>query len=295
MGFVSYHPAINLLFFLAVMTGTVLFDHPVFLLLSYLCSLACSAGLKGKRAAVFDLLLIPLLVLYTLYYAGCNHFGITVLGSNFIGNQITLESLVYGLVRGMKAASLLMWLSCVHAIFSSDKVTYLFGRIAPGLSLYLSILLRLVPRVRGYAVKVHTAQKGIGRGLDQGGFFRRCRNFWRIVSILLTWTIENLICTFDSMKSRGYGLRKRRAFSVYRFDYRDRSLVLTLVTAFTVVAVGAMLDQTRTLYNPEIVINPITPVSMIFYGVYGGVCLLPLFLEIAARRRLKSFCKMNFL
>ena len=86
MRFDSYHPAINLLFFVAVLAAAVLFDHPVFLLLSYLCPFVYSIGLKGRRALVFHLLLLPLMAAYTLYYAAYNHFGITPLGSNFIGN-----------------------------------------------------------------------------------------------------------------------------------------------------------------------------------------------------------------
>lgn len=285
MRFDSYHPAINLLFFVAVLAAAVLFDHPVFLLLSYLCPFVYSIGLKGRRALVFHLLLLPLMAAYTLYYAAYNHFGITPLGSNFIGNQITAESIAYGAVRAIKAASVCMWFSCIHAVVSSDKIVYLFGRIAPRLSLYLAILLRLVPRIKTYAAKVHTAQKCIGRGLESGSILRRCRNFFRIASIIITWTMENLIRTADSMKSRGYGLKKRRAFSIYRFDYRDRSFVLGLSFAFTVVVTGVLLDQTRTLYDPEIIINPITPLSIVFYAAYGAACLMPLFLQLAGEWR----------
>ena len=285
MRFDSYHPAINLIFFAAVMAAAVLFDHPVFLILSYLCPLVYSIVLAGKRAAVFDFLLIPLMAAYTVYYASYNHFGITSLGSNFIGNQITLESVAYGMVRSLKAASLLMWFSCVHAVFSSDKVVYLFGRVTPRLSLYLSILLRMVPRIRSYGTKIHTAQKCIGRGLHQGNVLQRCRNFLRIASIVVTWTIENFIRTSDSMKSRGYGLKGRRAFSIYRFDYRDRGFVLALFACFTVVLTGMLLDQTHTLYNPEIIINPVTPLSFVFYFAYGCACLLPLILQVVGERR----------
>lgn len=291
MRFDSYHPVINLIFFTAVMTAAVLFDHPVFLLLSYLCPLVYSVALSGKRAAVFDLLLLLGMLAYTLYYASYNHFGITVLGSNFIGNQITLESLVFGLVRSIKAASLLMWFSCVHAVFTSDKVVYLFGRAAPRLSLYLAILLRLIPRIRAYAGKVHVAQKGIGRGLSQGGFFRRCRNFFRIAAIVITWVLESFIRTSDSMKSRGYTLKGRTAFSIYRFDYRDRGFVTALFVCFTVILMGVLLDQTRALYNPEIIINPITPLGVIFYLAYGGVCLMPMVLQIIGEQRFQSLTK----
>ena len=47
MRFDSYHPAINLFFFAAVIAGTVLFNHPVFLGLSFFCSFAYAVKLRG--------------------------------------------------------------------------------------------------------------------------------------------------------------------------------------------------------------------------------------------------------
>ena len=131
MRFDSYHPAINFIFFTAVIAAAAAFDQPVFLLLSYLCPFLYSVSLNGFKAAAFNFALAPLIVLFALYYSGYHHFGVTSLAVNFIGNHITLEALVYGVVIGLKVASVLMWFSCVHTIISSDKVVYLFGRIAP--------------------------------------------------------------------------------------------------------------------------------------------------------------------
>lgn len=39
---------------------------------------------------------------------------------------------------------------------------------------------------------------------------------------MVTWALENAIETADSMKSRGYGLRGRTAFSIYRMEDRDK-------------------------------------------------------------------------
>lgn len=96
MRFDSYHPAINFLFFTVMILATVFFDQPVFLIISYLCPFVYSVVLKGKKAAIFDLILIPLILIYALYYASYHHFGVTYLRQNFIGNQITLEAFIYG-------------------------------------------------------------------------------------------------------------------------------------------------------------------------------------------------------
>ena len=176
MGFEQCHPAVNLIYFAAVITGTLCFRHPVYLALSFLC--ACSYSIKriGRRAVIFDLILVPLAAAWALYYASYHHFGMTELTVNFVGNRITLESLAYGLAVGFSIAGALIWMSCVHSVFTTDKVVYLFGRVSPRLSLFLAILLRLVPRIKNEARKINTARKGLGKGTDQGAFWQKIRN-----------------------------------------------------------------------------------------------------------------------
>ena len=182
MGFESCHPAVNFLFFAAVIYGSVAFQHPVFLAISCLCAFAFSMKRNGKRAVIFNLCLLPLVVCFALYYSSYHHFGVTVLKQNFIGNNLTVESFVYGMVTGLRAAAVCMWLSCLFRVVSSDKVLYLFGRVSPRLSLFLTILLRFIPRIGREARKINLAQKGIGRGSNQGNLFRRLVNCLRMFS-----------------------------------------------------------------------------------------------------------------
>ena len=93
---------------------------------------------NGKRAVIFNLCLLPLVVCFALYYSSYHHFGVTVLKQNFIGNNLTVESFVYGLVIGLRFATLCMWLEAIFRVVTSDKVVYLFGRVSPRLSLFLS-------------------------------------------------------------------------------------------------------------------------------------------------------------
>ena len=192
MGFESCHPAVNFLFFAAVVYGSAAFQHPVFLAISCLCAFAFSMKRNGKRAVIFNLCLLPLVVCFALYYSSYHHFGVTVLKQNFIGNNLTVESFVYGMVTGLRAAAVCMWLSCLFRVVSSDKVLYLFGRVSPRLSLFLTILLRFIPRIGREARKINLAQKGIGRGSNQGNVFRRLVNCLRMFSMLITWMISAL-------------------------------------------------------------------------------------------------------
>ena len=143
----------------------------------------------------------------------------------------------------------------------------------------------MVPHIRERARKINTAQRAVGRGMNQGNILRRMKNSMRVCSALIGWTMEHLIQTSDSMKCRGYTLRGRTAFSIYRFDYRDRSFVITLFFCMTVLLMGILLDQTTIRYNPEIVLNRMTPLSGIFYAAYGLFCLLPVTVQCIGERR----------
>ena len=280
MGFEKCHPAVNFIYFTMVIAAMALFQHPIFLLISFTCAFLYSIKRNGWKALLFNLVLLPMIVAFAYYYSSYNHFGITALSQNRIGNNITLESLVYGGVLGITVAGVLIWFSCVHSVFTTDKVVYLFGKVSPRLSLFLAILLRMIPRIKKEARKINTAQRGIGRGANQGNLFQRMGNCIRILSMLITWTIESLTTASESMRSRGSLLRGRKAFSIYRFDNRDRGYVIAVFGSLTIILMAVMLKQTDILYNPRIVLPPITSMSYVFYTGYALFCLMPLGLEL---------------
>ena len=285
MGFERCHPAVNLIYFAAVIVGMITFQHPVFLAISFLCAFAYSIKRNGWKALVFDLCLLPLVAAFALYYSSYSHFGMTVLRQNFVGNNMTLESLVYGGVLGVSIAGLCIWFSCVFSVFTTDKVVYLFGKASPRLSLFLAILLRMVPRIKKEAKRINMAQKGIGRGINQGTLWQRLRNSMRIFSMLITWTIDSLTIASDSMRSRGSSLRGRKAFSIYRFDNRDRGYVIAMFLCLTLTAMGVMLKQTDMVYDPKMIWTEVNPAFGIGYAV---LCLMPLGLELWTEYRFKK-------
>lgn len=288
MGFERCHPAVNFIYFAAVIAGMILFQHPIFLAISFVCAFIYSVKRNGWKAVVFNSVLLPLVAAFALYYSSYTHFGVTVLQQNFIGNNMTLESLVYGLVLGFVVAGVLIWFSCVYSVFTTDKVVYLFGKISPKLSLFLAILLRMVPRIKKEAKRINTAQRGIGRGANQGNLWQRTRNCVRIFSMLITWTIDSLTTASESMRSRGSSLRGRKAFSIYRFDNRDRAYVIMLFACLTVTLMAVLLQQTDIIYDPRIIMTPITTMSYVFYAGYAVFCLMPLMLELWTEYRFKK-------
>ena len=198
---------------------------------------------------------------------------------------MTLESLVYGIVLGVCVAGVCIWFSCVYSVFTTDKVVYLFGKVSPRLSLFLAILLRMVPRIKKEAKRINMAQQGIGRGVNQGSFFARLHNGIRIFSMLITWTIDSLTIASESMRSRGSSLRGRKAFSIYRFDNRDRFFVIGLFLCLTLTMMAVLLGQTDMVYDPKIIWTDVSPILCIGYAV---LCLMPLGLEIWTEYRFQK-------
>lgn len=287
MGFEACHPAVNFIFFAAAIYGAVSFKHPVFLAIAYVCAFAYSVKRRGRGAVGFNLCLLPLVLAFALYYSSYHHFGVTVLRKNFINNNITLESFVYGLVIGLRFATLCMWLEAMFRVVSSDKVVYLFGKVSPLLALFLTILLRLIPRIGNEARRINLAQKGIGRGSNQGNLFQRLMNCLRIFSMLITWMISALALESDSMRSRGSLLRGRTAFSIYRFDNRDRAFVIALFSCITMTAMGVILGASKMWYNPRIIWRPLNGISVVTAIGYLALCMMPMGLELWTEYR---FC-----
>ena len=102
----------------------------------------------------------------------------------------------------------------------------------------------------------------------------------RILSMLITWTIESLMTASDAMRSRGSSLRGRTAFSIYRFDNRDRTYVVGMFLCITLTSMAVLLKFTDMTYDPRIIWKPVTPASFLFYFGYAVLCLMPLGMEL---------------
>ena len=70
------------------------------------------------------------------------------------------------------------------------------------------------------------------------------------MSIVVTWALENALDTADSMKSRGYGLPKRTAFSLFRFTLRDGICLGILAALGGAVLAGSLTGGLKWWYSP---------------------------------------------
>lgn len=279
--FKTYHPIVNFTYFLTVIGFSMVFMHPVCLAISLAASLCYSIMLGGKKAIKFNLIyMLPLLVITSIMNPLFNHEGVTILCYLPSENPLTLESILYGMSASVMLISVISWFSCFNKIITSDKLMYLFGKIIPALSLIFSMVLRFVPKFKAQIKTVSNAQKCVGRDVSNGNVIQRAKNAIKILSIMITWSLENAIDTADSMKSRGYGLGGRTAFSNYNFSKRDALALGTILLLSIYIIVNAFVGQMEFRYYPSLKGVEITLQSISVFLAYFLLCVTPIIIEI---------------
>ena len=279
--FSTYHPLVNFLYFTLVLTFAMVYINPVCLAISLSCGVAYSVYINRKKAVRFSLIyMLPTLIITALINPAFNHAGATVLTYLPSGNPLTKESVVYGIAAAVMLISVISWFSCFNAVITSDKLIYLFGRVIPALSLILSMSLRFVPRFKAQIRVISDAQRCIGRSASNGSLLSRAKCGIRILSIMVTWALENAIETADSMKSRAYGLPGRTAFSIYRFDGRDARALAFLLFCGVYIVTGASLGGLYFRYFPTINGSLTGIYSLSIYAVYFMLGIMPVAINI---------------
>jgi energy-coupling factor transport system permease protein len=279
--FCGYHPLVNFLYFAAMLAFAMFFTHPLCLAVSLFCAFSYSVYLGGKKTLKFNLMyMLPMLIFAALLNPAFNHQGGTILTYLPSGNPLTLESILYGIAAAVMLITVIAWFSCFNAVMTSDKFVYLFGRIIPALSLILSMALRFVPRFIAQIRVISNAQKCVGRDISNGSVFARAKNGIKILSIMVTWALENAIETADSMKGRGYGLPGRSAFSIFRFDKRDGIALIYIVFCAAYILLGSAIGGLEWRYFPTAQGTWTSAYTSSIFAVYFALCAMPLILNI---------------
>ena len=283
--FAGFHPAVNLCFFAVAIGLSMFLMHPVFLTISLLCSGAYLWYLQGavgfRRQLGF---LLPVLVFTAALNPLFNHEGVTVLFYLQNGNPVTFEALCFGLASAVLMAASILWFSCCNAVFTTDKIIFLFGRIIPSLSLLISMTLRFVPRFRSYLQRTMQVQRAMQA---PGGKLGELRQALTAFSATVSWAMEQSIVTADSMKSRGYGLPGRTAFSIFRFDKRDRKALLAIALTGGLTYGGAFAGTMYWRYFPSMKGVDIGFISILTFLAYGALCMVPVAIQLWEERTWK--------
>ncbi len=279
--FCTYHPLVNMVYYALVIGITMFSMSPYFVVVTLIGAWGYSILLKGKSTLKFNLFMsIPMVLVMMVVNTFFNNNGETIL---FYLNtsRVTLEALAFGFVGGLVLVAVVVWFSTFNVVMTADKVIYLFGKVAPVLGLTLSMIFRFIPLLKSRFAEISLGQKCMGRGHDQGNFIKRARQIIKEISILIAWSLEASIESADSMEARGYGLKGRTSFHLFKLTQRDYIALVAMAVTGIPVIIGCVMDMTNMYFFPKLVIQPLdlqTTILLISFAVMAGI---PFIIDIA--------------
>lgn len=285
----SWHPAALLAFFAGAVVLTVLVQHPVFLAAAFCAAFGLLLTVRGARAWRTLGALLPLFVVVALANPLVNSQGATVLFLLPWGRPYTLEALLFGVQTAAMLATVLLWFSSFNVVMTGERLAGLLGAAAPGTSLVLTMVLRLVPRFGRQVRKVSLAFDGLAGAAPGSGSWRgRVRRGARELSALASWALEGSIDTADSMRSRGYGTGQRSRLAAYRVT-PAQGLGCLLEGCLLVVAMAAIACGRTSVQLIPVVSLP--PADGLFFA---GLLSFTLFLALPALVNAVERLRWNF-
>ncbi len=278
----------------------MMFNHPLTLAVCFVAVMCYYIKLCGRQTVKsFFGFLLPIFLLVLAINALFAHYGTTPILTLPSGNRMTFEAIVYGFVLGLSAVTVMMWFFCYNEVVTTDKFMYAFGRFLPSFALVISMALRFVPLYKNRLHIIAEAQRGIGMDYKKGTLIERVKNGGKIVSILITWSLENAVEISDSMRARGYGLSGRKSYKKFKWSMKDFVVTFIIILLDILLILGCVFKSLKCVYNPYIIINPdadfgktyfinqlnLTLNPMSAFGIitiisFTALCFLPLIIEI---------------
>ena len=285
--FAGFHPFVNIVFF-AFAAGIAMFStRPLFVAVSFVCSWCYSILLGGSRAAKINVMfMLPAVIVMTFINTFFTHDGETVL-FYINGNRITIEALAFGVVSALVLTSVIVWFTAFNRIMTSDKFIYLFGKAAPVLGLTLSMIFRFVPLLKSRFAEISMGQKCMGRGLGRNPL-KKTRLLLKEVSVLISWSLEASIETADSMEARGYGLKGRTGFHLFKFTQRDLRALAAIVVTGGISAAGCIMGKTSMYYYPVIKAGNFDVMTILAAAAYTLLLVIPFAIDVRGEIKWKQ-------
>lgn len=269
--FSRFHPLVNLIFYLVVLGLTMFQMQLGLVLISIFSALVYYSCLKGQKRARYLLIVSFVFLVSSFINPLFSHKGGTLLFYLFTGNPVTLESIIYGIVSSAIICGMLIWFSTFYQIMGIERFLGAVGKFTPHVALLISMILRFIPKYTKHYKEVSSVNGDEGEKL-----VGKIKRGSRIFSMTTTWALENSIDTADSMKARGFGVRRRTSYSNYRIEKRDIVVIIWIVVLAGIILWALHNEMIFTYYYPYIVYQG----NVFVYILYALLCLTPVFINI---------------
>lgn len=277
MMFQQFHPITVIVYYSILLVMATMTQHPIVIGLVLIAGLTHHILTMTARATgrmlVYDFFVGILLLLISIAF---KHNGITPL---FFWNDqaVTKEVLFWAICLGL----LFMLLHTIYenALYhlATDRLLFACRLIWPAFGLFISMLMRFLPTVQHRFRQMHNAQKTIGY-YATASLFDKGIGLVKTIYEATAWAFEQCFHKSDTMRARGYHLKKKSVFHLYRWHKED-----SLVVAIWIICTGALfLDFHRVAfyYFPETKAVEI-PISAIILVII--IAWLPVMIDLKER------------
>lgn len=277
MTFRKYHPVTVLIYYSAWLAMATMTKHPLVVVIACLMTFIHfrmrTTWAEASRFLAYD---VCVAVLIFIASAAFKHNGMTPL---FFWNDqaVTKEVLLWAVSVGILLCTIhLVYVNAV-AHLATDRFLFACRLLSPALSMTLSQCFYFVPTCQKRFRDLQRTQKGLG-------FYRTASYADRAIGLLkisyesVTWAFEKSFQKTNAMRARGYHLKGKTVFQLYRFHQRDG-----IVLFVTAVCIGLFLWQynvTAYAYFPKMDAWHMSPVALSSVVMCG---LIPIVIDLKER------------
>ncbi|WP_249869077.1 energy-coupling factor transporter transmembrane component T [Oceanobacillus saliphilus] len=251
-GFRSFHPFVLMLYYIAVIAGLMINQHPFFLLAAFICLVFVNLILdKGVELNKWKYMILFLSLFVLVLTPIFNQQGNIVLWTVF-SREIYLEAIIQGFMIACTLSGILALFTTFSIVITSDKFLYMFSKVFPKWALILMLALRFVPLFRKRLSDIQDVQEMKGVSMKDGKLREKAQNGMLFIQILLTYSLEEAIQTADSMSARGYGLQKRSNYESYAWKLRDSYVLIYIIAFSLLIIIGWQLHESVLMLAPTL-------------------------------------------
>ncbi|MGB9803900.1 MAG: energy-coupling factor transporter transmembrane component T [Desulfofundulus sp.] len=253
----SFHPATVLVYLMVLLILSLVYDHPLYLLmLFFLLALLIReadgvAAWEGFMKAGVFLMLVVMVVNPLVIRAGRT---IILHGPEvpFLGKlDISMEALYFGAVSSLRLLVIISIFCLYNLMIDPDKILNLFARVAGRSVLVITLATRLFPTMVRDLQRIREVQQLRGVDFDTGSLWQRARKYSGLYNVLLLSSLEGAMEIAESMQARAFGSGRRSVYSRNLLRPRDFFCLGGSVLALLAAVWGLHYGCGRYSFYPE--------------------------------------------
>ena len=137
--------------------------------------------------------------------------------------------------------------------------------------------LQLVPKLNRQLGEIRESQEMLRPA--KKNFGGKVGTAIRHTSTLVGWSLEGAVEQTDSMKARGYGLKRRTTFHLFHFESRDFRFLCGVLILFGICVIARAFGHGTMEFYPRMDAVITGQSGIVLYILFGVLAYLPAILE----------------